>query len=120
MCQQIGRTRIGEGGNKLLEVIGSERVREMDARNACGRKHFGKRLFGRTRLEGNTVEQQLVFADTDQKAVFAGQNRLQQLPRLLKLFDGPLVIQTIQANVFQQDVQAACECSSTRQLVCGG
>ena len=58
-------------------------------------------------LEGNSVEQQLVLRNPEQKGSIPlfGQALLQLIPRDFELALCPLVLKTVQSDILHQDVQ---------------
>ena len=84
----------------------------MNAGQARGRQELGKAALGLSGLERRAVEEQFVFGDAQQERVFGalGQAFLQFVPSDGELSLGSLVIQTVEANILNQYVQAVHEC----------
>ena len=83
----------------------------MNAGEPCRSQEVGETALRLAGLEGNTIEQQLVLRNSEQKGSIPlfGKTLLQFVPGDLELPRGPLVLKTVQSDILHQDVQTVNE-----------
>src|SRR5579862_5522075 len=87
-------------------------VRKVNAGQARGGQELGEAALGLSGLERRAVQQEFVFGDAQQKRGVGalGQALLQLVPGDGELSLGSFVVQTVEANILNQYVQAVHEC----------
>ena len=101
------RSAHGESPHQLDKFVLGDLVRKMDAGQTRRGQQLRKAAFRLPRLQGNSVQQQLVFRDAQQERPVRslGQAVLQFFPRGCELAFGAFVIEPIEADVLHQYVQ---------------
>src|SRR5207244_5528542 len=90
----------------------------MNAGEPCRSQEVGETALRLAGLEGNTIEQQLVLRNSEQKGSIPlfGKTLLQFVPGDLELPRGPLVLKTVQSDILHQDVQTVNEDRKSTRL----
>ncbi len=101
------RSPQGEGSHQLDKFVFGDLVRKMDTGQTRRGQQLSEAALRLPRLQGNSVQQQLVFRDSQQERSVGsfGQAVLQFFPRGCELPFGAFVVEPIEADVLHQYVQ---------------
>ena len=101
------RSAHGEGPHQLDKFVLGDLVRKMDTGQARRGQQLSEAALRLPRLQGNSVQQQLVFRDAQQERPVRslGQAVLQFFPRAYELAFGAFVVEPIEADILHQYVQ---------------
>ena len=115
----LGRAR-REGAHKSPKIVDRNPMRKVDAGEAGGGEQLGKAAVRGALLQRHTIQQNLAAGNSQEQAGFAGvlHGGAQLIPGSLQQDGGALVLRSIQAYSFQEDVETAGETSSCNEIGC--